>query len=441
MMRRFYSIFMVMLMLAWGASARAALDLELTRGVVDAMPIAVLPFTSTSAPDAHLLSTVLRDDLQHSGYFRVLKQDAVSSKDTNMDWQKWRSLKLNAVVMGHFETMADGRYRVSFSLYNVFATATKQSSPSALLLQQSFISDRAGLRSLAHHIGDLIYRQLTGERGIFSTKIAYILVDQHKPEYTLAVADMDGHNEQVMLRSSEPVMSPTWRPDGRALAYVSFEQKRARIYEQDLLTGQRKVLSDATGINGAPAYSPDGQQLALVRSTTGYPKLYLMDLQRHHVRQLTTGWSIDTEPCWAPDGKGLYFTSNRGGQPQIYYVDLATDQSRRVSYEGRYNSTARITPDGTALVMLHRMTNVFGIALQSLENGAMMVLTQSYDSQSPALSPNGKMVLYAAHFAKRAVLAMVSTDGRVQLRLPARSLDVREPAWSPFLQSSYDQTT
>lgn len=414
--------------------AHAVLDLSLTRGLLNAVPIVLVPFASTDTEQAKAFARVVQSDLVHSGCFDVqLEKSPLDEAASPVMWQQWRANKRNAVLSGRMETLGDDRYRVTMHLDDLFGGTGHQ--PLRPLVTRSFEASKQGLRALAHHVSDMVHEQLTGDRGVYSTKVAYVMVDRHlkAPQYILAVSDVDGYNEQVVLRSPEPIMSPTWRPDGKALAYVSFEGKRGRLYEQDLATGKRMVLSCAPGINGAPAYAPDGQSMALVLSVSGYPKLYSLNLHTRALKQLTHGWSIDTEPAWAPDGRSLYFTSNRGGSPQIYRLDVTSGHSHRVSYAGRYNTSAKPLPDGRALVVLHRDAQGYAVALVDVPTGRLTPLTTLGDTQSPTVSPNGRMVLFASRLGDRALLEMVSVDGRVQMRLPARAADVQEPTWSPFL--------
>ena len=421
--------------------ASAALDLELTRGVVGSVPIAVVPFVNdiNSVPGDTSLTAVITNDLNNSGQFNVTNPAVEVPKSIDkVDFKAWQKRRVNDVVIGRVTSLMGGRFKLTVQLLNVFAnTASGNQDPqSAVLFNESFSTDTAGLRTLAHHISDMIYQKLTGIRGVFSTKIAYILVQRpinQKPIYSLEVADQDGFNEQTLLRSYQPIMSPAWSPQGTQIAYVSFEQGDAAIYIQNLQTGQRRVVSHFAGINGAPAFSPDGSSLALVLSKTGNPKIYTLNIASGQLTQLTHGYAIDTEPSWAPDGKSILFTSSRGGSPQIYQYQFATGTVQRLTFSGNYNARASFLPDEKDIVMMHRGAGLFGIAKQDLSNSRVEVLSQSGNDESPSISPNGRMVLYASQYAGRGVLAVVSIDGRVKLRLPAKQGAVQEPAWSPFL--------
>ncbi len=307
-----------------------------------------------------------------------------------------------------------------------------------VLVEKSFTQVRAqDLRTLGHHISDIIFEAVTHTPGHFATKIAYVMVEGkgHKRVHSLEVSDYDGKNARRVYSSAEPLMGVQWAPDGRSLVYVSFEHKRAEIYRLDLGNMQRERLTHFPGINGAPRFAPTGDRLAVVLSKDGHPNLYVLDLQQRTAKRVTQGAWIDTEPAWSPDGKTLYFTSSRGGKPQIYSLDLASQKTQRVTFMGNYNARPCITPDGKTLVMIHQSDNgVFKIAKQDLLTGAVTALTQARMDQSPSLSPNGLMVLYGTIIGGKRVLGSVSIDGQVHLRLPAKDGSVQEPAWSPFLQ-------
>lgn len=416
--------FCLCLMLAQPACA--ALQLSLTQGIKAATPLAVLPFSgSANLPSGANIATVIRNDLSSTGQFRV---PMPSSWQNNTDY---RAAGMSDVLSGSIQPNNDKR-SVRVRLQNIVAA-----NPENLINETYSISNSAqDLRPLAHSISDDVYQRLTGIRGNFSTRLAYILVNKAKttmPEYSLVVSDADGANSHTLLNSYWPIMSPAWSPDGKQLAYVSFVGNRAAIYVQTLADATRKKLLDAPGINGAPAFSPDGKKIAAVLSISGNPNLYLVDLATGKKQQLTKGFAIDTDPSFASDGSALIFTSNRGGGPQIYKYDFASSSVKRLTFSGPYNADARYLPDGKNIVFMHRDDNGFAIAIQNLESGQMQVLTNSGFAESPSVAPNGQMIIYATRFAGRGSLAEVSIDGKVQLRLPSANGSLREPAWSPFL--------
>ncbi|MEI8055143.1 MAG: Tol-Pal system beta propeller repeat protein TolB [bacterium] len=395
------------------SNAFAVLEIEITQGADNAMPIAILPFDSQ-------VTGVIRNDLKNSGKFRLVE---------TADPEAWRSQKVEGVVTGQIKELGGGQLQVTFKLLDVYSKNK---------LEKEFTVKTEQLRKLAHHISDMIYQQLTGDRGIFSTKIAYILVSERHgrhAKYKFQVADSDGYNPHTLLVSNFPLMSPAWSPDGRKIAYVSFEGNRAAIYVQDIATGSRRVISKFPGINGAPAWSPDGRKIALVLTQTGYPKIYILDVATSRLERITDDWYADTEPSWSPDGKSLIFTSDRGGigSPQIYRIDIESKQVERITYSGSYNARAAYTSNGKAIVMLHKDGNMFSIAEQDLQSGRITVLTQFGLNESPSVAPNGKMIVYATNHNGRGMLAEVSIDGRVKLLLPAGDGAVQEPAWSPFI--------
>ena len=415
-------------LLAWQASAFAALDLVLTQGIAGALPIAIVPFTGQALATTDIAS-IIQADLRNSGRFSILeKLPATPHESSAVESSIWRKAGVDSVVVGEMQAQGPDSFHVKFNLVDVY----KADSGSALL-KQEFTVNRSELRRLAHHISDLIYQQLTGIRGIFSTRIAYIVVKHHDngTQFVLEVADADGYNPHAIVTSAEPIMSPAWSHDGKRIAYVSFENRRAQIFISTLATGERHLLTSYPGINGAPAWSPDDNKLAIVLSKGGSPNIYSLDLNTNRLQALTEGNNvINTEPNWAPDGQSLVFTSDRGGSPQIYRLGLTDRHIERLTFDGNYNAHASYTPDGQRLVLLHRGNGMFVVAVQDLQKGRLQSLTSSGRDESPSLSANATMVLYGSEFGK---LGMVSIDGRVKLRLPARDGDVKEPVWSPFL--------
>lgn len=395
-----------------------AVDLELTQGINSALPIGINSFGYE--PEAAQLRGVVDHDLSFSGQFKIITA-------LQPDLPSWKNAGADSVLSGSVRKIGSNRFEVSYELVDAVAQGR-------VLLSKSYQVGSNELRALAHHISDEVYQKLTGEKGVFSTRIAYVLVQRNgeQAKYFLEVADVDGYNPQSLLVSSEPVMSPAWSPDGSQIAYVSFEKKKAQIFTVDVSTGRRRLLTDFTGLNQAPAWSPDGRQLAVVLSKGGAPKIYTLDLSNGNMKQLTFGDAIDTEPRYSPDGRSILFTSGRGGAPQIYRLSLADGNITRLTYEGNYNARASYTPDQKHLVMLHREDKSFNIAVQD-DNGNVSQVTFSPFDESPSVAPNGRLILYATHHNDKGVLGMVSIDGRIKLRLPSREGDVQEPAWSPYL--------
>jgi TolB protein len=424
-LKAFANIGLALLLLTCMLPARADLELELTQGVDSAIPIALVPFSGDAQANANLVA-VIGSDLQNSGRFRLVDASSAANM-SNIDYDFWKAQKANNVVSGAI-TQQGGKYSVTLRLYDVYGRS--------VIINEEYKVANTELRRLAHHISDLIYEKLIGVRGVFSTKIAYVLVqhpNKKSSRYSLMVADADGYGPHALLVSSAPIMSPSWSPDGKKISYVSFEGNRAAIYLQEMATGKRQVISKFPGINGAPAWSPDGSKLALVLTKTGDPKIYILDLSSNQLQQVTSGASLDTEPSWSPDGKSLVFTSNRGGSPQIYKLDIASADIQRVTYQGSYNAKASFSADGQSIALLHQEDSLFTIAVQNLASGRVTPLTRSGFDESPSMAPNGSMIVYGTQVNDHAVLAEVSTDAKVKLTLPAAEGDVQSPAWSPFL--------
>lgn len=398
-----------------------ALDLELTQGINSALPVAVNAFGEDSVGGE--LGRVIEHDLAFSGQFKIVAGVTTPVRSISV----LKQMGADSVVSGRVKPLGGSRYEVSFDLADAVAQGR-------ILVSKSYQIQAGEARALAHHIADIVYQKLTGERGIFSTRIAYILVQRGHgaTRYSLEVADVDGYHPQSLLVSSEPIMSPSWSPDGRQIAYVSFEKKRSQIFTVNVETGQRRLITSFPGINGAPAWSVDGRQLAVVLSKSGSAKIYSVDLSSGQLKQLTFGDAIDTEPRFAPDGRSLLFTSGRGGSPQVYKLNLADGQVSRVTFDGNYNARASYTPDQRNIVMLHRENHQFNIAVQPASGGRANVVTFSSLDESPSISPNGRLILYATRNQDKGVLGVVSVDGRIRMRLPSRDGDVQEPAWSPF---------
>ncbi|ROR29795.1 Tol-Pal system beta propeller repeat protein TolB [Inmirania thermothiophila] len=432
-MRRILPL-VALLLAAAAPSARAVLTIEITRGIEGALPIAVVPFGwqgPAAAPPLDI-AAVVAADLRRSGRFAPLAERDLIARPTRAEeirFPDWRALDAGSLLIGRLRAMGPDAYTVQFQLFDVFRGEQ--------LLGFSIPARGDTLRRTAHRIADLVYERLTGERGAFDTRIAYVvaLPEAAGPlRYELKVADSDGFDARTVLRSPEPLLSPAWSPDGERLAYVSFEGGRPAIYVQEIATGERARLASFAGINGAPAWSPDGRRMAMALSKDGNLEIYVMDLVDRSLRRITRSLAIDTEPVWAPDGRTLYFTSDRSGRPQIYRVPAAGGRPERVTFEGEYNARASVSPDGKRLALVNGDGGRYRVAVLELDTGLMRVLTDGTLDESPSFAPNGSMILYATRDRGRGVLAAVSVDGRVQQRLVPEAGDVREPAWSPFNQ-------
>lgn len=403
--------------------AHAELHLEIAKAFEEAPQIAVVPFASDS-----LIYSIVQSDLQRSGKFNSSSRNLPETPNTTAELNPavWQSTGIPYVVVGKASPSASGGLQVQYELYDV--------KKGTRILGELLQVPANRQREAAHLIADKIYQALTGIRGDFSGQIAYVLRSKPdgKPKYTLQIADTDGQQPRTILESPEPILSPSWSPDGKQVAYVSFETKRPAIYLQDLASGQRQLLAQFKGLNGAPSISPDGRSMLFTASMDGNPEIYLMDLATKKTQRLTRDSAIDTEARYAPDGKSFIFTSDRGGTPQIYRYSFAEGNVQRLTFGGRFNARGTLSSDGRNLALVHRPAGgSYQVAVQDLASGVLSVLTPTPLDESPSFSPNGQMVVYATREGSRGMLSVMSIDGRFRLRLPSEDGEVREPAWAP----------
>jgi TolB protein len=411
--------------------ALAAVTIVIDRGYDNPEKIAVVPFAVGPGVTGENPASIISFDLARSGQFApTATEDMLSlpTKPTDVLFRDWRTLGDKYVVIGRSEMDANGNLSMTYYLFDVYNERQ--------LSKETFTGPVSSAREMAHMVSDSVYEKLTGIPGAFSTRIIYVVAKNlgtPSVHFTLEMADVDGERPKTLLESREPILSASWSPDGKKVVYVSFESGKPTIILQEIATGTRTVLTNFPGLNGAPIFSPDGRQLALVLSRDGNPELYVMDLATRDLKRITRNQWIDTEPSWTADGKSLIFTSDRGGKPQIYQVEVASGLTQRLTFEGDYNARGRLLPDGKHLVFVHRNDGVFHIAMMDLQRGNTMILTTTSLDESPSIAPNGQMLIYATQDKGRGILAVVSIDGRVKYRLPSSAGDVREPAWSPFL--------
>ncbi len=423
-------LFLILLWISVPVAGFGALIIEITEGVEGALPVAVVPFdTSELSSEIPVdVGEIITNDLNRSGVFKAMDRNALvagPNYSAQVLYSRWRDAGIEFLIVGRIFEKAPGEFDIQFQLLDVL----KQKQ----LLGYSLPVKKRKLRSAAHEISDLIYEQITGTRGAFNTRIAYIKSQSKKArKYILQVADTDGFNAQTVLESDEPLMSPSWSPDGQSLAYVSFENKRPEIFIQHLASAKRSKISGFKGINGAPSWSPDGKNLALVLTKDGSADIYVMNIASKRLRRLTRHRSIDTEPVWSARGESIIFTSDRSGSPQLYEIAVKGGKPKRITFEGKYNSAASVSPDGKYIAMVHAERGQYKIAQYERETGNLTVITDSSLDESPSFSPNGKMVLYASTEGNNGVLYAVSIDGRAKHRLSDQSGDIREPVWGPF---------
>lgn len=425
--------------LMFAAQARAELTIDITQTVEGATPIAIAPFTwQGQQPPPENIAEIISADLSRSGRFAPLPKSDIQPAPKwgqALQFPVWRARNIDYMVVGGLQMRGPNQYVVQFQLFDI--------KKGTQLTGYSITSQASRLRKTAHQVSDLIYQTLTGERGAFDTHIAYVTVvtDQGgRRSYNLSIADVDGYNEQIIYSSSQPILSPAWAPNGEEIAYVSYTHGRPELFIQNIRTRIAKRVAAYPGLNNAPAFSPDGQELALTLSKDGNPEIYILDLQTNRLQRITNNYAIDTEPAWMPDGRSLVFTSDRGGSPQLYQVNIDRNRQhsrpRRLTFEGSYNARAAISPKGTHIAMVSRNKKGFHIAVLDLQNKYLTVLTNNPLDESPSFSPNGQMIIYATRDSGKGVLAEVSIDGRAHQRLRFQRGDVREPTWSPFMNSN-----
>jgi TolB protein len=413
--------------------AHAVLDIKITQGIEQSLPVAIIPFgwsqASTVAPID--LTSIITNDLQRSGRFDVMDEQDLPQRPTEFDainFNDWRKLGMENILIGKLSLTDSGDYDVSFRLIDVYRG--KQIAGFRIPAKADL------LRRVAHQISDIVFEKLTGIPGAFDTRVAYITVKKNKQGklHNLQIADADGYNAQILLESPEPLLSPSWSPDGKNIAYVSFEGKNSAIYVQEILTGKRERVSSYEGINSSPSWSPDGTQLAMTLSKDGNTEIYVLDLNTKALKRITRHSGIDTEPTFSPNGRKIAFTSNRSGGPQIYEVDINGGEAKRLSFEGDYNARPDYSPDGKSIALVHAVSGSYRIGILDLNNGYIETLTDAKLDESPSFAPNGSMIIYATTGVRGGQLAAVSTDGRIHQRLGLQQGDVREPAWGPFLK-------
>jgi len=413
--------------------AGAQLTVQILKGMAESVPIAIVPLAwDGQGPAPWDVAATVQSDLERSGRFRPLPRAQLVELPHaagDVDVADWRMLKVDYVLVGRLAPVAGGRYDLRYELVSV--------ASGERLLGTSVPVDARALKRASHRVSDAVYEKILGVRGAFATRIAYVSVDGPvtKRNFRLIVSDADGANEHVVFASPDPIMSPAWSPDGRSLAYVSFHSGLAAIYVQTLSTGSQVQVSARSGINGAPSFSPDGRQLALALSRRdGNVDVYVLTLATQELQRLTEDPAIDTEPAWAPDGRSIYFTSDRAGAPQVYSVGLESGaRARRVTFEGGYNARPRVSPDGRTLAVVTLDRGAYRIGAVDTQRGALLVLSGGQLDESPSIAPNGADILYTSRVGGRDTLAIVSSDGRVQQKIAASSGELREPAWSPFL--------
>ena len=418
-MKKLYSVIVTAGLLA-SASAQAQLKIEIAGVNSNLIPIAVAGFADESIAPAQV-SAIIKADLQRSGVFKVIDAGTMSETDP-VSYDQWKSRGADALVVGSVQKLADGRFEVRYKLHDTAKTSQLSSLNQAAQPKYTRLS--------AHKIADDIYEKLTGTRGAFATRVAYVNENRGGRDYRLEIADADGEAVQVAVRSNEPIISPSWSPDGSKVAYVSFEQRKPVIYVQNLVTGGRKVVVNEKGSNSAPSWSPDGSKLAVALSKDGHTQVYSVNAEGGGLRRLSNSNGIDTEPQYSADGQSIYFTSDRSGGPQIYKMSSSGGNATRVTFSGNYNISPRVSSDGKTLAWVSQRDGGYSLYAMNLASGQEQRLADG--ATEPSFSPNGKYIMYATKTGGRTSLAVVSVDGRIKQRLTTQAGNIREPNWGPF---------
>ena len=432
-----YRLLLAFMLLVGAGIARAELSIQITQGVDNPIPIAVVPFQASGlAFGAEDVAEIVANDLEQVGEFLALAREnllSLPSEEGDVFFRDWQVLAQDYLLVGKVTGSPGSQLvQVQYELFDV--------NRELRLVGEVLSGNVSQIRDIGHEIANVVYEQVTGVRGAFTTQILYVVAEPSAggTDFRLEKADYDGARAQVLLRSREPIMSPNWSPDGNEVAYVSFETDLPRIYIQYIATGERRQITNYSGINSSPVFSPDGNMLAMVLSRDGSPDIYVQDLRSNELIRVTDHPAIDTEPSWTPDGRSIVFMSDRTGQPQIYQIEVGASSFdvERLTYDCFQCAKARFLPDGVNLIHVRRETRqspMYQIAIINIESLRVITLTNTSLDESPSLAPNGSMIMYATRYQGRGVLDAVSIDGQVKFRLPSAEGDVREPAWSPFL--------
>lgn len=429
MLKKLRRITFLLVLLTGVAKADLVIDVQ---GVAQPTPVAIVAFGwEGDMPEMPLdVAEVIINDLRRSGRFAPISANDMLQTPTDgvdVDFSDWTILGVEAVVVGKVTQTGANAYKLQFQLFDTYGRRQ--------LVGYRMFASRGTMRGAAHRVADMIYEKLTGIKGVFGTKVAFVTAEQRGSGhlYSLVVADQDGANEHKIMESTDPIMSPAWSPDSRQLAYVSFEGNKSSIFVQTVRTGNRFQVSNRPGINGAPSFSPDGRKLVItLGGIEGNLDIYVLDITSRQTRRLTTHRAIDTEGTWSPDGRYIYFTSDRSGGPQVYKISANGGKPERITFEGSYNARPRLSPDGTRLALVHNDRGNFRIAVMNLERKDLLVLSTGRQDESPSFAPNSDSLIYATRQGGDGVLETVSADGLIRQKMASGKGDVREPVWSPY---------